>query len=699
MKSLIWKELRENLKWVPLPGLVILLVFFIDKPEEAMPDYTASFFFALIAVAFGAALGFVQVFFEAQGDKRSILMHRPLSPSGIFLSKALVGVGLYLLATGIPFLTLEIWYSIPGKMAAPYHWRMSLPWVADILSGLVYYFAGILVAQRDARWLGSRVLPLAAGFFCSYLVWVVPEFWQATLAIAVLGTFMSVAAWGSFCTGGFYGPLPRLAKTSLAFVFIGGLLIVSILGKQRLGEWLDEGIDYEYTMDRDGRVFFQRFKPGIGVIGPVTDLNGQEVPDHRDSPAASAPLVWTETPVFCGYRNTGRFYVKCANDSTQSQELWFYDQIEHRLLGYDTILHQSLGSFSPSGFAEPEQDALGHTSPFPEGFKYRCNPRRGLEVEFLTFAYSIYYVNFARRTIHAFFTPPPGESVVFISRWKDHLDQERTGLVVSTEHSFHFLRKDGRPVVSVPRLLDSQKYRTVLAGPLGNGTPPDRYLIWYQSMMPWTTALEPEQYRNLPGYLHEYDVAGQEQSQREIPAPPYAETAYAQAFFGLVMPMTEVATLVETSTQLRARERSNGSIQKSMLLFFLEDIKFCIPGTAPDKTSPSGLILAYIAFMLLSATACTLACFLLARRYGFSRARRIGWAVIGFLFGWIGLVMMLAIQEWPARLACPRCRKLRVVTHAHCEHCGALHAKPAPDGTEIFESPITVPETALTPNG
>ena len=34
-------------------------------------------------------------------------------------------------------------------MPAPYHWRMSLPWLADILSGLVYYFAGMLMAQRE----------------------------------------------------------------------------------------------------------------------------------------------------------------------------------------------------------------------------------------------------------------------------------------------------------------------------------------------------------------------------------------------------------------------------------------------------------------------------------------------------------------------------------------------------------------------
>ena len=47
---------------------------------------------------------------------------------------------------------------------------------------------------------------------------------------------------------------------------------------------------------------------------------------------------------------------------------------------------------------------------------------------------------------------------------------------------------------------------------------------------------------------------------------------------------------------------------------------------------------------------------------------------------------MLALLDWPAQVACPKCRKLRVVTRDTCEHCGAPHAAPAPDGTEIFES-------------
>lgn len=675
MKALIWKELRENLKWVPLPGLVILLVFCIDKPEEPTPDTTASFFFALIAVAFGAALGFVQVFFEGHGDKRSLLLHRPLSPSLIFLSKALAGVGLYVLALGIPFLCLEMWYATPGKMAAPYHWRTSLPWLADILGGLVYYFAGMLVAQRDVRWYGSRGLPLAAAFFCSYLVWVVPEFWQAVVAIGIIGTCVAVAAWGSFVAGGSYTGLPRLAKAALAMTFLWGLLIVSTLGKQQIGQWFDSGIEYDYMIDRQGNALFQRSVPGVGVI-ERTDLNGQEVLRAPEG----ATLVWTETPHYWSYRNSGRFYVRCRNDTLPSQENWYYDQMQRRLLGYDSILHQSLGSFGPTGFAEAEEKP---GEPFPEDLRYRCGPTQGFLMQYLTFPRAVYAVDFARRVIRTLFIPPAGETVTFMSRWSDPLDKNRTGLVVSTKQSFHFLTLEGLPVVSVPRLYDQTRSIPVLAGPLER---PERYCVCYPSWFEWTTVLEPDEYKNLTCELYEYDVAGSEIAHRSLPPIPYPQASYSQALFGLVTPMTEAATLVEARRHLRAEARLQGGTRKSLLIHNLDNVKYYVPATAPDKATPSGLIPAYLTLMLLSATASALACFLLARRYAFSRARRVGLAIIGFLFGWVGLILMLVVQEWPVRVACPKCRKLRVVTHDRCEHCGATHTVPAPDGTEIFES-------------
>ena len=93
--------------------------------------------------------------------------------------------------------------------------------------------------------------------------------------------------------------------------------------------------------------------------------------------------------------------------------------------------------------------------------------------------------------------------------------------------------------------------------------------------------------------------------------------------------------------------------------------------------------------------ACALACLLLARRYAFSRGRLLVWALCGLLFGWAGLLLMLAVEEWPARVACPGCHKPRVVTRATCEHCGSPHAAPAEDGTEIFEPELATPHVAL----
>jgi len=101
--------------------------------------------------------------------------------------------------------------------------------------------------------------------------------------------------------------------------------------------------------------------------------------------------------------------------------------------------------------------------------------------------------------------------------------------------------------------------------------------------------------------------------------------------------------------------------------------------------------------MLLSAVVCALVCFVLARRYSFSGARRAGWALCGLLFGPIGLLVMLSVQQWPARIACHSCRQLRRVDRERCEHCGAAHAQPAADRTEIFEEPsTTVRQLALS---
>ena len=93
MKSLIWKEWREHFRWAVLPSILILgPMTIVGVPIVIELVYLA--YVSLVAGLFGALLGFLQVFPEAGGDKRSLLLHRPLSPTRIFLAKAIAGVGL-----------------------------------------------------------------------------------------------------------------------------------------------------------------------------------------------------------------------------------------------------------------------------------------------------------------------------------------------------------------------------------------------------------------------------------------------------------------------------------------------------------------------------------------------------------------------------------------------------------------------------
>jgi hypothetical protein len=76
----------------------------------------------------------------------------------------------------------------------------------------------------------------------------------------------------------------------------------------------------------------------------------------------------------------------------------------------------------------------------------------------------------------------------------------------------------------------------------------------------------------------------------------------------------------------------------------------------------------------------------LSRRYSFEAAAQLGWGVFLLLFGLPGLLVLLSVQEWPARERCPNCGRLRVVRREECEHCGAVFSPAAPTGTEIFET-------------
>jgi hypothetical protein len=680
MKALIWKECYENLKWAVLPVLLLGGLLALLGPPSLM-NYGALLVLGLIAAVFGAVLGFLQVFPESRGDRRSLLLHRPLSPSRIFLAKAAAGVGLYLLAMGLPFAGAVAWVATPGHVAEPFRWPMTLPWLADILTGVVYYFAGMLTAQREARWYGSRALGLGAGVLCTFLVWVLPEFRHALLAVAVMGAVVGLAAWGSFLTGGAYAPQPLPARAALAATLLAGLLVLGVTVKILVGGCAFERYQPDYTLDQEGRVLVVRWRPGD--IQSVTDLDGQEPETLQGKQLDSSAIREIEAPVsaplwpkFESYRTPGRFSVRCRNESSSGDERWFYVPEEGLLLGYDGRSRQLIGRCGPDGFVPADREPMErfHGEPYHSTFLYEADA-----AYYLSFPDGVYALDFARHTVRTLFTPPQGQTVLTACRWKDDR-QKWSRAFVLTDQAVHVVDESGAPLFAAPLAYDGTDYGRVRVSQREDQR---RFVVWYEpSWYLWTEAG-----KTMPSYLVEYDVAGREVVRRTVPPRPLSNSPSGLALFGLATSPAEAAVIAgATRDTIAAARRSEGLKVQPVLFFLAVPTQLFIPGTGVNMAAAGGVLLAYRALIGLSALASALVCFLLARRYAFSRAGRLAWSLGGLLFGPAGLLLMLAVQDWPARVACPKCRKPRVVTRDTCEHCGAAHAAPTEDGTEVFEA-------------
>ena len=704
MKALIWKELRENLKWAVLPVLLTAGIYVLGGTPNQTKILKADVLIvqSLIAAVFGAALGFLQIFAESSGDRRALLLHRPISRSRIFLAKAAAGASLYLLALGIPFAWVVAWNATPGHNAAPFTWPMALPWLADVLTGLVYYFAGMLLAQREARWYGSRGLGVAAAFLCSFLVWSMPEFWHALVVIAVMGTVLALAAWGSFLTGGAYAPLAPVARIALAATFVTGLLTVGVTVKALIAAWCESSTRQQHTLDREGRLLVVRYDRG--AIESVTDLDGHEAPQLKDKTLETsalreieAPLSGSVWPAFRSYRNPGRYAVPYYNSTSSADERWHYVPAEGRLLGYDARTKRHIGSIGPDGFVPAGQPA---TERFTGDLYHMTFLFDAGGASLLNLSGRVYTVDFGARTLRTLFTPALDETVLGAFLWRE--DKTKTNEVfVFTDKAVHLLAESGAPLFSAPLVYDRETYGVVRLARLEN---PKRYAVWYEPSWHLRTQAGG---KSMPGYLVEYEVAAApgasgerrvwpEIARRTMPPRPLPVPSYAQAAFGVGTAPAEAGLLVGGAEALVWHAKLDGGTEIGPLLLFLVFIsQSFIPGTGWDVGSDDGVVLAFGAATFLTALASALVCLLVARRYAFSGPRLIGWSVSGFVFGPAGLLLMLALQEFPARVRCPACHQWRVVDRADCEHCGAAHALPARDGTEIFEEPAVAAPCGL----
>jgi hypothetical protein len=389
-----------------------------------------------------------------------------------------------------------------------------------------------------------------------------------------------------------------------------------------------------------------------------------------------APLAHLHiNPEVHWYRMHDRTFMPIPSTSTHT-ERWYYVPDQARLLGYDRATRKLVGTFGPDGFVPAGHQSSEH---FPGQLYYRYGYFVAImqALDFLPFSDSVYRISFPERTLQALVAPGQGQTILGAEPVND--EKKKVPLYfVLTPDAVRAVDEAGSPVFSAPLAYDPKGY-DVDAGRLDNL---HQYVIWYRPRRIWTaenTAAIPLMtlllsnyaFSQLPSvwaqaetrssYVIQYDMAGHEAGRQTVPPLPAAAPAPGQAFFGLVTPLA--------GTVLYGGAYQHHFPAESRLATGLRN----------------GPVLAFIVLMVFSATVCALVCLLLARSYAFSKAGCVGWSLCGLLFGPAGLLLLLALQDWPARVACPDCRMPRVVLRDRCEHCGAPHASPPADGTEVFE--------------
>jgi len=657
MKTLVLKETRENVKLAVLGIIIYTLILlmqyrgYVKSPTNmSQPLAEGDLLWSTVWFGgiFGAVLGWLQIHNERRPDLWAFLLHRPLTRTEIFLGKTLAGLGLYAVVVGVPLLGFIAWARWPGHVAAPFEWTMLRPLAANVLSGAVFYFAGMLTGLRQARWYASRALGLGAALIVCLMMQVRAEWWQGFLVLLLGAAILIAAPWGAFQTHGYYHRQPAWGKAALIFAVMLGCVIVATAGAVLVGNFLSgkppTGSRSNYAIIKTGAVI--KITQGPGSESEIVDLEGKPLLNATNGhkvdlaefnlrlgqPFSAAlglgesrqPTPWTEadTSSAVGWSNT-------------PDTLWYYWLRYGRLIGYDIATRRCIGSLGPHGFTS---DLPGGGDRFSDAIDH--SGRRTLPT-----ATILYRLDLEKRAAHALFTTTSDDPIIAYSEIAMN-NYDWTYTAVVTKRFVYLLTAEGQPVWKIPYESKTPPCRQVQIYFL---EPPGQFAVW---MEPLSEASNGEN-QNLP--THAVWVASDQGVIRstDLPAlPPYLGRPNSEEILACsMMPPAGWLALpwIKGATQITRPPR------ELLLLNWAVAALVCLP---------IGLWL--------------------GRRYRFSFAAHGGWAVFHLLFGVPGLLAFLSVQEWPAREACPNCKGLRLVDREQCEHCGAEWALPAKTGTEVF---------------
>jgi len=677
-QAIVRKEMRENLVWAAL-GLVLMFVVLIGSlpasdnyDRQSAPDVIRIFNITPFAAVIALMIGRAQIVSENRGDKWGFLVHRPVSRSTLFWGKAIGGMALYLGAAGFPTLCIALWLAMPGHVAAPFDWRMTLPAVADLICGLVFYFAGMLTAMRNARWYASRTLGIGAGIICGMVILTQIHTLSMSLAFCAAGICLTaIAARGTFISGGEYAPQSRISRVAVGVSIASGLAVVGYLATVFVMNYLLErppggivlsgpSVRMRYTVSSDGTIVQTLFDEGGSI--QVNDIQGNPIEKYKDAIArktlesgvieASASIDpdgrrGLGPPNTDGYRSTFDIYSQL--ESKYSDVYWYYIQNRELIAGYDSTSKRLVGWLGPDGFS------AGNSLPANRFHGVAQSYWHGESL--IAFTNAVYRVDVAGRRVAKVFTAPAGESILGAAETSNGgmpvLPETPPGFdVIATTKNVYVQSLDGTPQLAVARDPKAEGYGFVSVYKATKAPGEPMFVLYAPeggSKLNLFAALA------MPVQVSQINRDRTVGMHFTLPRPGYQVRPPEMPLCAMTIPMAWTAVF-----ELVANYQLNS--------------RYSIPEMTATWLWPGLMALAIAAFI-----------FAWGRRYAFAPGRLLLWTALGLGLGPLGLALMFSLIDWPAKEKCSTCGRMRVVTREHCEHCSASFPAPAPDGTEIFE--------------
>jgi len=637
----------------------------------------------------GLLVGFMQFMADSRPHRLGFLTHRPVSRSMIFGCKAVAGIALYFAAMAVPLLAALLWASNPAHIQLPFSWWMALAPLADILSGIPYYFAGILVACRtDARWHGSRLLPAFVPTIASLLDLTASSFSGALLWIAVAAAIIAIAAHGYFTSAGQYPTLRLPARAATGMVLLTGLLMAGVVGVGLIFSLTDSSeppLPPGYVISRGVKIL----QDGTPVIEEsvshgwqVRDLSGKMLGTERwnETGSAAFPMLQSISDDLPGLPLPNLLHDPSAYFSATAVRsggaVWYRPKrrlgAEDYLVGFDQRTFRRVGAIGANGFVPnvaipPARfgtplHAAALNWNVPPGVNAANSPwaNYARPMSLLAAGDTIYRLLDSGK-IETFFTIPNHHPMAqfFVGMIDDPSPSDQplvsSYVVAVTDEAVTILSAEAEVLVhyEIPGLSQYRVMagRTVIKG----NAAADRFVLVLDRVNPTS------RYGYIPAAAIYFTPDGS--FDRRLELPEFDNYWPAQMDFVAAYIGAAVAPPAGVGLDLLYNVVNDQHVAQEAALW----------RRAILLSSVGGVISAAFTFFL-------------ARRKRLGLAAVCLWTMLALLAGPAGILLLICLRGLPITIRCATCRYPRPITAELCPHCGAAPAMPAWQGTEIFSA-------------